>query len=149
MLRHKPPLSKRMKELVSTFSVYKQLFCLVYFMHVYSSTVARQETQCVQAPSLKSTAEITTQRRVVIMALPLLQSKCKDTVREHFEKRLYGLWSTSRNKVLFLGCDISSRVTGFGFLAQTGKVSPVQVSRLTLRRCHRYLQRNREFWWCN
>eukprot|EP00944_MAST-04C_sp_MAST-4C-sp1_P006396 g6396.t1 len=72
----------------------------------------------------KSTAEINNAAKSRLgMALPLLQSKCNDTVEvEHFEKRLYKIVeSSSRDKVLFLGCDISSRVTGFGLLGADGQ----------------------------
>lgn len=72
----------------------------------------------------KSTAEINNAAKSRLgRAIPLLQSKSKDADEiENFEKRLYKIVeSSSRDKVLFLGCDISSRVTGFGLLGADGQ----------------------------
>ena len=80
----------------------------------------QQTTKCRH----KSTAQVNVLAKQKLgKALTLLQGKSKDNMEnEMFEEHMFKIIEKChRDKVLFLGCDISSRVTGYGLLGADGK----------------------------
>lgn len=71
----------------------------------------------------KSTAQINNAAKNKLgRALVLLQGKSNDEMEyKFFEQRMFEIIEKChRDKILFLGCDISSRVTGYGLLGADG-----------------------------